>query len=194
MTTDSVRGELVIISGPSGVGKSTVCHRLCRAIPAEFSVSVTTRPPRPGEIEAQDYHYISHDEFNRLREADGLIEWAEVYGNWYGTPAAPVKAALASGRVSILEIDIHGCRQVREKLPEARTFFLLPPTPEEQKRRITGRQTDRADAIRERLSKADGEIRFAIESDCYDEFIINDDLDETVQRIISAIGKEKQQC
>lgn len=178
-----MRGRLVVISGPSGVGKSTVCHRLCDRIPAEFSVSVTTRPPRPGEANARDYHYVSAEEFERLRGSGGLLEWAQVYGNWYGTPLAPVRKALDEGRVVILEIDIQGCIQVRGRMPEALAVFLLPPTPQEQRRRIEGRRTDEASVIRERLSRADGEIRYAHESGCYDEFLVNDDLDETVRRI-----------
>jgi guanylate kinase len=101
----------------------------------------------------------------------------------YGTPLAPVEKAVEEGRVIILEIDIQGCIQVRRKVPHARTFFLLSPTPEEQRRRIEGRQTDRVEAIAQRLSKADGEIRYALDSECYDEFIVNEDLSETVERI-----------
>jgi guanylate kinase len=180
-------GKVVVISGPSGVGKSTVCHRLCEMLPAEFSVSVTTRRPRPGERDARDYDYISEDEFLRLRDAGELLEWAEVYGNHYGTRKEPIDRAIAEGRVMILEIDINGCIQVRRKVPQALTFFLLPPSPQEQKRRIEGRQTDAADVIKRRLAKADGEIRFASESKCYDEFIVNDVLDETVQRIYQVV-------
>lgn len=189
--SESSRGQVLIISGPSGVGKSTVCHRLCAGIPAEFSVSVTTRRARPGETGARDYHYVDCEEFSRLRDEGGLLEWAEVYGNLYGTPAKFVEAALREGRVVILEIDINGCRQVRDRIPEARTFFLLPPNPEEQKRRIEGRATDDAEVIRCRLAGADGEIRYALDSQCYDEFIVNDDLDQTVRRIREAVIREK---
>lgn len=179
----SRRGAVVVISGPSGVGKSTVCHQLCGLVPAEFSVSVTTRKPRPGEQNARDYHYVGQAEFDRLRDGGGLVEWAEVYGNWYGTPLAPIESALVGGRVMILEIDIQGCLQVRKKLPEVMAFFLLPPTFDEQRRRIEGRHTDDAEVIRRRLEQADGEIRFANEAGCYDEFIINDNLEETVKTI-----------
>lgn len=180
-------GKIVVVSGPSGVGKSTVCHRLCAKLPGEFSVSVTTRPMRKNEAGARDYHYVSRDEFLRMRETGKLLEWAEVYGQLYGTPLEPVEKAVESGRTIILEIDIQGCIQVRQKLPAAKAFFLLPPTAEEQKRRIEGRATDPKEAIRERLSKADGEIRFANESACYDEFIVNDDLDGTVETIVQRI-------
>jgi len=182
------RGRLVVVSGPSGVGKSTICHRLCKRVPAEFSVSVTTRPPRPGEKDRRDYHYVSHETFERMRHAGELIEWAEVYGHWYGSPIEPVRRALEQGRTIILEIDIQGCTQVRRKLPEANAVFLLPPTPEEQRRRIVGRQADAEEAIRQRLAKADGEIRFAQESECYDLFVINNDVEETVEAICRLIG------
>jgi guanylate kinase len=180
-------GCVVVISGPSGVGKSTICHRLCERVPAEFSVSVTTRAPRPGETHQRDYAYLSEGEFVRMREAGELLEWAQVYGHMYGTPLAAVRQAVEEGRVIILEIDIQGCIQVRRKMPQARTFFLLPPTPQEQRRRIEGRRTDAAGSIAVRLSKADGEIRYAMESGCYDEFIVNDDLEDTVAKIHARI-------
>ena len=176
-------GKVVVVSGPSGVGKSTVCHRLCDALPAEFSVSVTTRPPRPGEARARDYHYVSREEFARMRDCGELLEWAEVYGQMYGTPLEPVRQALADGRTIVLEIDIQGCVQVRRKMADALAFFLLPPTAEEHRRRIEGRRTDAAESIRERLSKADGEIRFAMDSGAYDEFLVNGDIAETVKKI-----------
>ena len=184
-------GRLVVISGPSGVGKSTICHRLCKVVGGEFSVSVTTRKPRPGETNARDYHYITPEEFTRLRDTGGLLEWAEVYGNMYGTPAEPVELATRNGKTIILEIDIQGCIQVRKKRPDAITVFVLPPSSDEQKRRIEGRKTDAESVIAERLSKADGEVRYAIESGCYDEFIINDDLDRTVERIAALCAKEQ---
>jgi len=189
--TPKNRGLVVVVSGPSGVGKSTLCHRLCAMLPAEFSVSVTTRRPRPGERNARDYEYVSPEEFVRLRDSGALLEWAEVYGHQYGTPRGPIDRAVAEGRITILEIDIKGCIQVRQKLPEAVTIFLLPPSPEEQKRRIEGRQTDSAEVIRRRLEKADGEIRYAAESGCYDEFIVNDELEETVKKAYEIVSSRR---
>jgi guanylate kinase len=182
-------GKVVVISGPSGVGKSTVCHRLCDLLPAQFSVSVTTRPPRPGEKNERDYRYVRPEEFNAMRESEELLEWAQVYGHLYGTPLDAVRDAVAAGKCIILEIDIQGCVQVRSRMPEAQTIFLLPPNSKEQQRRIEGRRTDAAEVIRERLAKADGEIRYANESGCYDHFVVNDNLDETVRTIRSLIEK-----
>lgn len=183
------RGKVIVISGPSGVGKSTVCHRLCEMLPAEFSVSVTTRKPRPGEQKDRDYDFVTAEEFIGLRESGGLLEWAQVYGHMYGTPLKAVQEAIAEGRTIILEIDIQGCIQVRSKMPDARAFFLLPPTPEEQRRRIEGRRTDDAETIRRRLEKADGEIRYAMDAECYDDFVINDDLDSTVKKIYDKVAE-----
>lgn len=184
------RGAVVVISGPSGVGKSTLCGRLCDRLPAEFSVSVTTRTIRPGEVDGQHYRYISPADFDKVKSGGGLLESATVYGHSYGTPLEPVQRALAERRVIILEIDINGCVQVREKYPRALTFFVLPPNPEEQRRRIVGRKTDVESEIARRLAKADGEIRHARESGCYDHFLINDNLDETTASIESIIRKE----
>ena len=177
------QGNVIVISGPSGVGKSTVCRRLCEELPAEFSISVTTRKRRPNEENDRDYQFVTPEAFEHLRDSDGLLEWAQVYGHMYGTPLRAVTQAIEEGRNIILEIDIQGCLQVKSKLPNTKAFFLLPPTPDEQRRRIEGRRTDAADAIRQRLSKADGEIQYANESGCYDCFVINDDLEATVKQI-----------
>jgi guanylate kinase len=188
------RGAIIVISGPSGVGKSTVCRLLCQRLPAQFSVSYTTRPQRTGEADGQDYRYISEAEFDRLLASGGMLEWAAVYGHRYGTPIEPVAAALEEGRAIILEIDINGAVQVRRRFPEALTFFLLPPSQEEQRRRITGRQTDPQAEIARRLAHADGEIRFAHESGCYRRFIVNEDLDRTIEEIIAEVKKETTGC
>src|SRR5262245_48117987 len=113
------KGGIIVISGPSGVGKSTVCARLCERLPAEFSVSFTTRPKRPGEVDGQSYRFISQAEFDRVLAEGGLLECAQVYGHSYGTPLAPVKRALEEGRSIVLEIDINGACQVRKRYPQA---------------------------------------------------------------------------
>ena len=184
---ETSRGQVVVISGPSGVGKSSVCRLLCERLPAEFSVSVTTRPRRNGEADGRDYHYISDEEFERLEGGGELLETATVYGHRYGTPLKAVQEAVAQGRIIVLEIDIKGCTQVRSKMPKARTFFLLPPNSDEQRRRIEGRRTDAADEIQRRLARADGEIRYAMESGCYEQFVINDELEDTARKIMEFV-------
>lgn len=177
------QGCILVVSGPSGVGKSTICHRLCRELPAEFSVSMTTRPMRPGEKDGVDYRFVDAASFERVRAESGFAETAEVYGHRYGTPLAPVMKATQENRTIILEIDINGAKQVRQRFPEAMAVFLLPPTPDEQAKRIHNRRTDSQDEIARRLAKADGEIRYAQETGVYDHFVINDDLDRTVADI-----------
>lgn len=184
-------GKVIVVSGPSGVGKSTICHRLCVGLPAEFSVSVTTRKPRPGEQHERDYRYVTPEQFAQLRDNGDLLEWAEVYGHSYGTPLRAVQEAVGEGRAIILEIDIKGCMQVRQKMPEAIAFFILPPNSEEQARRILSRNTDAKEVIEQRLAKADGEIRFANESGCYDYFVVNDHINESVERIKELIAAKK---
>jgi guanylate kinase len=184
-------GQIIVISGPSGVGKSTICARLCERLPAEFSVSYTTRPRRPGEEDGRNYRFVPQVEFDRLLAEGGMLESARVYGHCYGTPLEPVRRALAEGRAIVLEIDINGTIQVRQKYPDARTYFLLPPNPDEQRRRIEGRRTDAETEIARRLAKADGEIGYARESGCYDRFIVNDELDRTVTEIIEDLRQEK---
>jgi len=183
MWNEGMKGCLLVISGPSGVGKSTICRRLCEELPAEFSVSWTTRSARPGERENIDYRFVSEAEFESLKSADGFAENAEVYGRRYGTPLAPLLRAISENRTIILEIDINGAVQVRRRFPEARLTFLLPPTPEEQARRITNRHTDSQEEIARRLAKADGEIRYAQETGVYDRFFINHDVETTVADI-----------
>jgi guanylate kinase len=191
-SADSVRtGKVIVVSGPSGVGKSTICHRLCEGLPAEFSVSVTTRKPRPGEQHERDYRYVTPEQFTELRDGGDLLEWAEVYGHCYGTPLRAVQEAVGEGRAIILEIDIRGCMQVRQKMPEAVAIFILPPNSEEQARRILSRNTDAKEVIEQRLAKADGEIRFANESGCYDYFVVNDRINESVERIKELIAAKK---
>ncbi len=180
-------GRVIVVSGPSGTGKSTVCHRLCDALPGEFSVSMTTRAPRSNETAARDYHYVSRTEFERLRDAGEFLEWAEVYGQLYGTPISTVQRAVEQGRTIILEIDIRGCMQVRERIPDAKTFFLLPPSADAQRDRLLGRRTDPPESVAVRLAKADGEIRYAQESQCYDHFVVNDVIDETVATIVRIV-------
>lgn len=185
-------GVLATISGPSGVGKSTICRRLTERLDAFLSVSATTRNRRENEVHGRDYHFVSVEEFERNLREGRYLESARVYGGHsYGTPSGPVFDALEAGKVVILEIEIEGTIQVKQKLPEAVGIYILAPTAEDQQRRLVGRQSDDPQAIAERLSKADGEIRYAQECGAYDYFLINHEIDETVETI-GQILKERQ--
>ena len=185
-------GVLLIISGPSGVGKTTVCKRLVEELDAFLSVSWTTRPRRDNEVDGQDYHFISTETFERELERGGLLEYAQVYGgHYYGTPARPALDALAAGRVVILEIEIDGTRQVVRRFPEAVGIYILAPSPVDQTDRLVGRQMDSAEAIRERLAKADGEIGYAHDSGAYRHFLVNETIAGTVESIVRIV-REKQ--
>ena len=187
-------GVVLIVSGPSGVGKTTVCKLLAERLGAFLSVSMTTRQRREGEIDGQEYTFVSTAQFEALLDKKGLLEYAKVYGGkYYGTPAEPVLKALALKKPVILEIEIEGTRQVLERFPDAITVYLLAPTPADQQMRLVGRQQDSTDAIGERLSKADGEIRYANECGAYRHFIINERVEETVDALEQLV-REKQQA
>lgn len=189
-----MKGVLLIISGPSGVGKTTICRRLTERLGAFLSVSATTRKRRENEVHGQDYDFVSVEEFERNQRDGKYLEFAQVYGgNYYGTPGDPVFEALNAGRVAILEIEIEGTLQVKRKCPAAVGIYVLAPTAEDQQRRLVGRQSDDPAAIRERLGKADGEIRYAQECGAYDYFLINHEVEETVEAIVRIV-KEKQQA
>jgi len=187
------RGILLVISGPSGVGKSTVCRRLVDRLGAFLSVSATTRPPREGEVEGRDYIFMSRNKFDELIERGGFLEYAEVYGgNRYGTLAEPVEKHLSAGRVVILEIEIEGTCQVVRRYPEAVTIFILAPSSRDQKDRLAGRRTESQEAMRERLAKADREIHHARETGVYRYFVVNDTVEETVENIIRIVRENEQ--
>jgi guanylate kinase len=186
------QGILVIISGPSGVGKTTICRELVRQLDAFLSVSVTTRPRRDNEVDGADYRFVSREEFKRMLEQGALLEYARVYGGQhYGTPAEPVRQSLDAGRVVILEIEIEGTAQVMKRYPDAVSIYILPPTPAELQGRLFGRNKDSPDAIRERLSKADGEIRYAYDCGIYRHFLVNETIEQTVGAIIRIV-REKE--
>lgn len=153
------RGLLVVLSGPSGVGKGTVCSYLRREHPElTYSISATTRERRPGEVDGVNYFFLSREDFIGRREKGDFLEWAEVYGNFYGTPRAAVEAYLDQGKDVILEIDIQGALKVKEIFPEGVFIFLLPPSKDELERRIKGRAADTAETIQHRLSCVDREL------------------------------------
>ena len=183
MSDGSCKGTLLIISGPSGVGKGTLLSSvLDRYDPKDvyFSVSVTTRAPRPGEREGINYHYISREEYEALKKSGGLLEWNVFCDVGYGTPFDPVKKALSEGKLVILEIDVNGMRQVVKKMPDAITVFVAPPSFEELERRIRKRNTETEGQLKQRLSAAERELLAAEE---YKYTVINDGLEDAVNEL-----------
>ncbi len=183
-------GILLIVSGPSGVGKGTVCKRL-REINENvcLAVSATTRLPRPQEINGVHYHFIKMDEFIAKKAAGEFLEWAEVYGNYYGTLVSAVNEKLQAGFDVILEIDTQGARQIRQVCPAGVYIYLLPPSLDELKRRIIARATESADMLGLRLSKAEFEMSLAVE---YDYRVTNHSVDEAAEELAKILAGEKQ--
>jgi len=177
-----IRGRLLVVSGPSGVGKSSVVAAVAAARPdLMVSVSVTTRPPRRGEGQGRHYRFVRREEFEQLREGGGLLEWAEVYGHYYGTPRAPVEEALAGGRDVLLEIDVQGARQVKAACTEALLVFVMPPSAEELARRLGKRGTEDEAGKQRRLAAAAREMR---QSGHFDEIVVNDDFDRAATEVL----------
>lgn len=177
--------RLLVLSGPSGVGKSSVVSYLREHHPRLwFSVSVTTRAPRPGEIDGVDYHFITPEEFDRLRDSGELLEWAVFAGNSYGTPAAPVADRLARGEPVICEIELHGARQVRAADPQALLVFLAPPSWQVLVERLTGRGTEAPHVVAERLKTAQRELAAEAE---FDVVVVNDSVPRAAEEIIGLL-------
>ncbi len=182
------RGKLFVISGPSGAGKSTVVFKAMEGREDYcFSTSVTTRKPRPGEVDGREYFFIDRDRFSEMVLRDELLEYAEYVSNSYGTPRAYVEEQLDAGFDVILDIEIQGARQVHEKMPEAVMIFIAPPTLEELERRLVNRGTDTAEAIRGRLARARQEYA---EADFYSYIIVNGDADTAAAELASIITAE----
>lgn len=178
-------GLLVVIAGPSGVGKGSV-HALVRAAldDSVLSISATTREPRPGEADGVDYHFVDREGFDQLIASGGLYEWAEYAGHSYGTPRRPVREALAAGRVVVLDVELQGALQIKEQNPDALLIFLVPPSFAELERRLRGRGTENDGAISRRLERAREELA---EAERFDLQIVNDDLDRCVAEVLEAI-------
>lgn len=173
------KGLLFVVSGPSGAGKGTICKRLLDEIDVDISISMTTRTPRNGEIDCTNYYFVSQEEFKKTKEENGFLEYAHVYGNYYGTPKKMVMEKLDQGRDVILEIDIQGALKIRESYPKGIFVFILPPSMKELRKRITGRRSETEDAINMRLGETLKEVSYI---DKYDYCIINDKVDEAVER------------
>lgn len=168
------RGALFVVTGASGTGKTTLVREALTRVPElGWSVSMTTRAPRTGEVDGKDYHFVSQESFTEAVARGELLEWAQVYGNRYGTPRGPVEAALSAGRSILLEIDAQGAAQVRAALPEAVLIFILPPSVEALEARLRGRSTDSEQVIQRRLADANAQLRAAGD---FDYLVVNETL------------------
>ncbi len=177
-------GKLVVISGPSGSGKTSVWKELVNRYGYQRSISVTTRPPRPGEVNGRDYVFVSKEDFEQKIKESAFIEYAEVHGNLYGTPRAAMEEAVAAGKTYILEIDVQGANQLKERGIPAFYLFLQPPSFEILSARLTNRKTDSPDVIRRRLDKAKWEMSQAPN---YDLVVVNEDLEKSIAQSYKAI-------
>lgn len=181
-------GNLFVISGPSGAGKGTLVARLVQSVDDVWvSRSVTTRAPRAGEVDGVHYDFLTDEQFQRLVDSDGLLEWACYGRHRYGTPRATVEEHMARGEQVVLEIDVQGAFQVREKLPQAHLVFIEPPSMEELERRLRGRNTDAPDVIAERLEAARVELSRKME---YDFRLVNDDVDEAARLLVAYVDAQ----
>ena len=187
-------GKLIIISGPSGVGKTTVVQGLleqCK-LPLELSISATTREPRGEEQDGRDYFFLSHKEFDAQRSKDDFLECCEVFGqgHWYGTLKAPVAASLSDGKWVILEIDVEGAMKVLDQYPDAITIFVGPENLEKLEERLRNRRTETEEKIRRRLARAKHELSFA---NRYQHFVVNDTVEQTVSELCQILDAAKEQ-
>lgn len=182
------QGKLLVITGPSGVGKGTIVKHLLANYPQLFiSISATTRSPRQGEINGKDYFFLSPQQFQTMIAHGDLLEWAEYSGNYYGTPKQPVIEQIEQGKTVILEIEVLGARQIKQTFPTATRIFILPPSEQELENRLRGRGTDSETAILKRLEQAKFELSTASE---FDYQIVNDQLEDAIDAIAKIIALE----
>lgn len=183
------KGKLFVLSGPSGVGKTTIRKEIPRLLPdIHLSVSCTTRKRREGETEGQDYFFVDESQFEDMLSNGKLLEWANVHGNMYGTPSEPIEKVLSEGEDSLLVIDVHGAAQVRDARPDSVLIFLMPPSIEELKRRLMGRNTESEESIKVRLDNAMHEIELSLK---YDYKVINSDVGQATEEIIKIITEDR---
>ncbi|MGI9163787.1 MAG: guanylate kinase [Mycobacterium sp.] len=181
------RGRVLVLSGPSAVGKSTVVRRLRQQVPdLHFSVSATTRSPRPGEVEGVDYHFVTPEKFQGLIDSGAMLEWADIHGGLHrsGTLAEPVAAAAAAGRPVLIEVDLAGARAVKAALPEVLTVFLAPPSWDELEQRLVGRGTETPEVIARRLATAEAELAAQGE---FDRVVVNNQLESACAELVSLL-------
>jgi len=185
-------GLLVVISGPSGVGKTTIVHRVRDTFDAVFSVSATTRPQSKSETNGEDYYFISPEQFNEKVDNNEFLEHAEVFGcHRYGTLKKPVEETLASGRIMLLDIDVQGGIQVRDNMPQSVRIFILPPNEQELLHRLGLRGREDEESIQRRFKDATQEIKLAQSSGAYSYFIVNDDLELAIAEAVAIISKSR---
>ncbi len=193
LSTDTDNGMVVIISGPSGAGKTTITRGVERSIPdAVFSVSWTTRPPTPADVDGVDYHFVSDEQFEEMRSHDGFLESAGVYGKKYGTPKAWVMEQLSRGRLVILEIDVQGAAAVKRQIPSAFGLFILPPSEDALLSRLRSRKRESEELIQKRFGQARNEIEAARASGVYDAFLVNDDVQRAIAEAVDAVQSRRQ--
>ncbi len=189
-TINAKKGKIVIVSGPSGAGKSTICKQIVDIIDeASLSVSVTTRPKSDTEKDGVDYWFVSKEEFQKRIENGMLLEYANVFGNMYGTPKDKVDEALDAGKIVILEIDVQGGKQVKAIYPDAIMIFILPPSDKTLSERIKNRGRDSSDSVKKRLRGANAEI--AIAKEFYEHMIINEDLQKAINECVQIIQQSE---
>jgi len=186
-----VQGTLYIVSAPSGAGKSSLIQALLKTQPlydTQVSISHTTRAKRPGENHAEHYYFVSHDEFRQMIEEDAFLEYAEVFGNYYGTSRKAIEQILSTGVDVFLDIDWQGAQQIRKKMPQSRSIFILPPSKDELDRRLRGRGQDSDEVIAKRMAQAVAEMTHYAE---YDYLIVNDDFDLALSDLKTIIRAER---